>query len=365
LHSVKPVNETLDTLHRNIRRARIAGFTHGVTEPASRFRFIQYKTWLENLGWDVTHLPCRPPRPWNFPVQSQPWCNIIRHAGHEARKWNRWRDIRSAGNYDVVFLNRDLLNGDPAWEARLKHHNPRIVFDFDDALYEGSGARQAEWMCRNAAWVTAGNERLASWARTFTDHVTIIPTVVDVNTYEVTGTTSGTFRVGWCGSDQSIEQNLIPFIPMIIRLQKKLGFEFVIMTKPKPVLNNLELKWSHVEWSAEHEQTLGRYFDAGIMPLPDTPYTRGKCGIKLIQYMACGLPVVASPVGINDQLCGDGRGFTADREAEWSEALSQLMHRQELRREMGRNGRVFCQKHFHIGNWAPVLSDVFFRITRG
>jgi len=289
---------------------------------------------------------------------------MFRRAGHEVRKWNRWRDIQSAGQYDVVFLNRDLLGGDPSWEARLKRNNPRIVFDFDDALYEGTGARQAEWMCRNAAWVTVGNERLASWAKSHNDHVTVIPTVVDVDAYQVTEVSSGPLRVGWCGSDQSIEMNLIPFIPVISRLQKVLGFEFVIMTKPKPLLGNFDLNWSYVEWNIDREQKLGRYFDAGIMPLPDTPFARGKCGIKIIQYMACGLPVIASPIGINTQLCEDGRGFTANCEKEWCDTLSKLVDG-SVRREMGQKGRTYCHKHFHIKKWAPVLSDIFTRVASG
>lgn len=345
---------------------RLAGFTHGLMEPAGRFRFIQYRPWLERLGWEVVHYPCRPPRPWRSPLSSRPLRALHQWYGRRMRAWNRRRDIDAARNADVVFLNRDLLQGDPAWEARLWKRNPRIVFDFDDALHEMSGGRQAEWMCRHAAWVTVGNETLAEWARRFTERVTVIPTVVDVRTYETAGHAPDRIRLGWCGSDHSIYTTLVPFLPMFSRLQEQFGYEFVVMSRPKPRLPDTGLQWTFVEWSESNERQLGRHMDIGIMPLSDTPFHRGKCGIKLIQYMACGLPFVASPIGINDHLCGEGRrGFPAVSEADWAEAIDRLMRQEQLRREMGRNGRAFTEEQYDIERWAGVLSDLFTRVAQG
>jgi hypothetical protein len=332
--------------------------THGTVDPASRFRLLQYVPFLEALGWQVSHRPCVPARPWSSAQSFRPLKVVQQRAQRLRRAAHRWRDVRDAARFDAVFLNRDLLNGDPRWEERLVRRNPRVVFDFDDAVYEAAGGRQAEWMCRHAAWVTAGNETLAAWARQFTERVSVLPTVVDVAVYEMAVGQPGR-RVGWCGSPGSIEMTLIPFLPMLARLQRELGFEFVVMTKPRPDIDAPGLRWAYVEWNERDERRLGDFFDIGLMPMPDTPFNRGKCGLKILQYMACGLSFIASPVGVNTHMAGDGaRGFLAADEAAWRHALSRLLGNPDLGAAVGLRGRAFCAGHYDLRRWVPVLSDI-------
>lgn len=341
---------------------RLMGCTHGVTDPASRFRFLQYVPLLEQAGWEVSHRPCIPSRPWRSPLELRALKVLQQQAQRLRRVAHRWRDIRDATRFDVVFLSRDLLGGDPRWEARLVRRNPRVVFDFDDAVYEAAGGRQAEWMCRHAAWVTAGNETLAAWARQFSERVSVLPTVVDVAAHERAAPRPGGRRVGWCGSDRSIAGTLIPQLPMLARLQQELDFELVVMTRPRPVFSVPGLRWVYVEWNDRDEKRLGEFLDIGIMPLPDTPFHRGKCGLKLLQYMACGLPFVATPLGVNVALAGSGaRGFTAADEAAWRAALVALLAQPRLGAEMGARGRAFCAEHYDLPRWAPVLSAILQR----
>jgi len=345
---------------------RLIAFTHTQDDPASRFRFKQYIPYLEQAGWKVSHRTNKPPRPWQSHFHNPVLKAFHQRTGLLLRRLNRFRDIYDASSFDVVFVNRDLLEGNVRYEKLLLRRNSRVIFDFDDAIFLGGKAAHIQWICQNAAWVTAGNEYLAQFARPLTKRVTVLPTVVEVNKYLLKQDLSGTgpFRVGWCGSDRSIEQTLFPYIEMFAHLQTRLGFEFVMMTKPKPVLPDSSLRWSYVEWSEAQETQIASYFDVGIMPLTNDEYQNGKCGCKILQYMAAGLPAVVSPVGINPKLVEHGeRGFLADTEEEWFFALRTLMSDHVLRQKFGSAGRDFVEREYSLRVWLPVLLELLRRVS--
>jgi glycosyltransferase involved in cell wall biosynthesis len=290
-----------------------------------------------------------------------------RVAGTIARL-SRARDVRDAAAFDAVLVNRDLLGINLVYERRLLARNPRVVFDFDDAIYLGDKAPHVEWMCRHAAWVTAGNDQLAEFARRFTDRVSVLPTVVEVERYVLAppATVAQPVRVGWCGSDLSIRGTLFPHLDMLARLQAQLGFTFVIMSKPRPAVPNRGLRWEFVEWSETAETQLGLYMDIGVMPLMDTPYQRAKCGLKILQYMAAGIPAVASPVGVNAQIIQDGQtGYLAGSETEWGTAITTLMHSPQQRSAMGRAGRARCERGYSLRLWFPVVLHILDSVAAG
>lgn len=281
------------------------------------------------------------------------------------RQIRRLRDIEAASAHDVVLLNRDLLGGRAAYEERLFRRNPRVVFDFDDAIFLGEKEAHIAGICARAAWVTAGNERLAEFARRHTDRVSVLPTVVDTEAYVVRREheRSERLRVGWLGSDRSIEETLVPHLGMLGRLGEEIGFDLVVVSKPRPDLPFASLPWEFVEWSPENESRIAERFDVGIMPLVDEPYQRGKCGCKLLQYMAAGLPTVASPVGINEELLAGGRGLLARSESEWRAALASLAADASLRRSLGEAGRAFVERSYSLRAWAPVLEGILARVA--
>ena len=348
---------------------RLIAYVHGVDDPAGRFRIGQYVPYFRQAGWDVALRPRRPAQPW-----VTPWKNPLLQAAHRrvgglVRRINRLRDIDAAARFDAVFLNRDLLEGRYVYEERLFRHNPRVVFDFDDAIFLGKKADHIGRICERAAWVTVGNEYLAAFARQFTPRVTVIPTVIDTRLYHVgpdhARATPGTVRIGWLGSSQSIAQTLYPHVEMVAELQRELGFEFVIVSKPRPEPPRHGLRWTYVEWSPLVETQIANHFDVGIMPLIDEPFQRGKCGCKLLQYMAAGLPAVASPVGINEELVGGGeRGFAASEPTEWRRALAALMDDAGLRNRLGREGRQFVAEHYSVDRWFPELLSVIEQVSR-
>ena len=345
---------------------RLIAYVHGTLNPATRFRIGQYIPSLARAGWQVSLRPQRPERPWEIdwghPLLNAP----VRRIGTLVRRAHRRRDIDDATGFDCVFQNRDLLEGRLEHEERLLRRNPRVIFDFDDAIYLGSKAEHVGRVCAHAAWVVAGNEELASFASRHTSRVTVIPTVVDHALYPPPPPPhERTVRVGWLGSPLSIRQTLYPFVPMLADLQDALGFDFVIVTSPKPELPPSGLRWKFVQWSPEEETRIARHFDIGIMPLVDDPYQRGKCGCKLLQYMAAGLPAVASPIGVNASLLGDGtRGFAASTASDWMESLRALTIDAGLRGAMGLAGRSFVRDHYSVERWCPALLGLIEQVSR-
>jgi glycosyltransferase involved in cell wall biosynthesis len=338
---------------------RLIAYTHARDDPAARFRIGQFIPRFERAGWSVSHRTNHPERPWQSPFSapSARWAH--QHAGVAVRRlWRQW-DIRAAAAFDVAFVNRDLLEGRVAYEAALLRRNARVVFDFDDAIHLGEKEAHVAWTCTRAAWVTAGNELLAHVARRYTDRVSVVPTVVDTDTYPATGDPreDGPLRVGWLGSDLSIRETLFSFLPTLAALQQAIGFEFVVVSKPRPNLPSGPLRWRFVEWNPTVETRIAGLFDVGIMPLQDNPFQRGKCGCKLLQYMAAGLPTVASPVGINARLLDDGRGFLASDRDAWGAALTRLRDG-ALRREQGAAARRFVAGEYSVNAWFPHLLNI-------
>ena len=344
----------------------LLGMTNSAFDPASRVRFIQYIPGLEKAGWTVDHRPNVPDRQWSSPLSGR-WRRAAHYRlGRAQMKWNRWRDVSAAGRYDAVFVNRDLAGRGLVFEKRLLSKNGRVVFDFDDAIFIGRNEAAVAWMCAHAAWVTPGNEYLAVFARRFTPNVTVIPTVIDTDRYEMAGQrpAGAPVRVGWSGSDQSIAAALFPSLPMLEALQERLGFEFVIVTNTRPTLPVSRLRFTFVPWKAEEEGALGRHMDVGLMPLVDDAFQRGKCGLKLLQYMAAGLPAVASPVGVNAEIVLEGEtGFLARTDDDWGAALEKLVRSADLRESMGRHGRRRCEDSYSIRRWLPELITILNRVA--
>jgi len=351
---------------RQSNEKQLLALTHTVDDPATRFRIGQYIPYLERAGWRVSLRTQRPPRPRQSTIRNPVLRDIHQRYGVWLRRVNRWRDTWSAAGFAVVFLNRDVLESDIRYERFLLRRNPRVIFDFDDAIFLGGKEAHAAWVCRRAAWVTAGNADLADFARRFTDRVSVLPTVIDTEAYAQAAVrpAGSPFRIGWCGSGLSIRQTLFPHLELVARLQSRFGFEFVIMTRPQPRLPETSLRWTFEEWDGDKETRLASYFDAGIMPLTSDEYQRYKCGCKLLQYMASGLPSVASPVGINVRLIEAGRcGFLAATEDAWTRAIGRLMSDGRMCREMGSAGRTYVVKEYSLKVWLPVLLELLDRVA--
>lgn len=275
---------------------------------------------------------------------------------------------------DLIWLEKEALPWMP-WiiERYLIGRGKPIVVDYDDAIFHRYD-HHARYLVRsllgskidsvmaNATVVTAGNEYLAERARRAgSERVEYVPTVVDLEAYAPKGFVDqergGSACIGWIGTPGTWSDWGRPMVPMLKELKSEYGARLIAIgaATDHATVDGVEL----IPWSEKSEIELLSNLDIGIMPLPDEPWTRGKCGYKLIQYMACGLPVVASPVGVNSKIVEHGvNGFLAQTNEEWREALTLLLNDADLRRRMGEAGRRRVEEEYSLQVWGPKVADL-------
>jgi glycosyltransferase involved in cell wall biosynthesis len=243
------------------------------------------------------------------------------------------------------------------------------AYDFDDALHVGSifpTNRRYRWLKRGVArhraylkrarLVIAGNAHLASHARELARRVEVIPSCVEPDSQPIRDHgPRDVVTVGWIGS-RSTSTYLDEVLPMFSELNSKtLRMKLVAVGATL----SYAAPWLEVRpWSlsSQHEDLAS--FDIGIMPMPDNEWTRGKCGYKILQYFAAGVPAVASAVGVNTTLVGDGRGMLARTRDDWMRALVELADDAEVRRQMGTTARAFAEREYSYRRWAPELATL-------
>lgn len=271
----------------------------------------------------------------------------------------------------VVFLEYELLPYSPALLERwLCWRGCHLVVDYDDALFHQYDAHPSMWVrrllgskiasvMRMARTVVAGNQYLATYAtHAKAERVKVIPTVIDLSKYTLKDVQVApqVLTIGWIGSP-STARYLHEIAPALAEVCKNGRARVCLIGSGTMSLLGVPLDL--IEWREDTEVDDICRFDIGIMPLPDVPWARGKCGFKLIQYMACGLPVVASPVGVNSEIVEDKvNGYLATSANEWVKALDALLDSVEERRNMGAAGRKLVQEKYCLAVTAPRLVEV-------
>jgi glycosyltransferase involved in cell wall biosynthesis len=282
----------------------------------------------------------------------------------------RWRALHQATESDVVVLQKKTSLH--PWDlAQLRRANANLAFDFDDAVMfheiehgdSLSGKHFGKFLrtVRAARHVVAGNGFLARFARDAGCDVTVLPTPIDPGRYRI-GTAVNVrkpgFVVGWLGVSQN-QKYLLPLRGAFRALRQRFPHLTVKVVSEKfPV--DLDVPMERKLWRLEDEPADIASFDVGIMPLPDNLWAWGKCGYKLIQYLASGVPVVASPVGLNLDIVREGRnGIFASEPEEWEARIGMLLADPEKAREMGRWGAEDAERRYSIRSYAEAYFDVF------
>lgn len=277
--------------------------------------------------------------------------------------------FREAGAAGAVLLVRRLFTRFDF--AALRQHAGRLAYDFDDALcyrdvFRGDPdspmrLRRFTRTVRAASLVTAGNAYLAQIAAEVgaTAPVVVAPTPIDTDRYAPAvpdATASPGFRVGWIGS-----RSTRPYLRVVAPALRKLALRrpglVVAVMADEPPEELAGLKVEFTPWSEEAEVPFLRSLHAGVMPLTDDPWSRGKCGFKLLQYLACGVPAVASPVGVNVEIAEEGRvAKLASSEMEWVSALTALAGDPAAARELGARGRAAVEEKWSARALGPAFA---------
>jgi glycosyltransferase involved in cell wall biosynthesis len=322
--------------------------------PSSRVRFYQFLPLLKENGFVCTVVPFFDEQYIEDLYHHQP----AKKSGILNAYFRRISRAVTASQYDLIWMQYELLPWLPYWmEKILLGSRTPIIVDFDDAVFHRYNqhkriivrmalGNKISKIMRSARIVVAGNPYIADYAiRAGAEQVEIIPSTVDTQRYQpVKKHAGGKVKIGWVGTPGTASY-LEPLKLVFEHCLDKTTELAIIGADTPPSLSSLPIE--NIPWSEETEVQMIQSLDIGIMPLPDNPFERGKCGYKLIQYMACGLPVVASPVGVNQDIVQHGKnGFLAADETEWTQALGRLKQEPVLRKQMGAAGRQLAVSQY-------------------
>ncbi len=364
--------------------------------PATRFRIINFLPYFENMGIQCTLSVSKPPK---YILGRIRWRKLFnKSVAHKlvlvttvtlmmtiSRLYDLWRCRR----YDIVLIQRDLLFVPtyPFLERLFCLIHPAVVFDFDDAIFTLQSSKKFEGIqgaliramtrmtggknkIRNIIkWsdhVIAANRYLHDYAVTVTDRVTIIPTPIDMAAYPLKK-----FRqrerivIGWSGQQANLPY-LMELKPVLEALGKKYS-HITLKIICNPTLYDIQFDHIPFEfhtWNLETEIEDLQDIDVGLMPLPEDEWTKGKCSLKLLQYMALGIASVGTDFGYNREVILEGEnGFLADREVAWVEKLSLLIEDFELRKSVGLKARETVAADYSIAANMDNFVKVFNRVA--
>lgn len=316
---------------------RVAAFTGGLHVPSARFRVRQHLPYLRRLGLDAREFVSR--------VGGYPPTGFLRRM-----RWGclalveRALQVASSHRYDVILFQRELLS--TLFTLERFTAAPRIL-DVDDAIWVHKGGHAARQLAQLCDLVICGNTYLANHFSQWNKNTRIIPTAVDT-THHVPSLRAPREQcvVGWIGTVPGFQYLywLEDIIGSLMEQHRDVVFR-VISSQP-PAFGKLPAGSVQFRlWSPDKEISEIQDFDIGIMPLFDNEAARGKCSFKVLQYMACGIPVVASPVGMNVEVLAKGNfGLSPRTEEEWGIALSHLAMNKAERERMGTRAREAAQE---------------------
>jgi glycosyltransferase involved in cell wall biosynthesis len=296
-----------------------------------------------------------------------------------AKAAERLRLFKRLRDYDAVILQRRLLS--PVYLRLLRRCARRLIFDFDDAVFQSDSFRPRPWsdwlrrwrfraVVRTADQVAAGNEFLheAAASETHPAHVVTIPTCVEPEAYKLAEhlrTGPGTQLI-WLGSSSTLQgiQQQSELFDDIARCVP--GIEFKVVCDRFPRFEKMPLR--PVVWTQDREISELASADIGVSWMPDDSWSRGKCGLKLLHYMAAGLPVIANPVGVHCEMVRHGvTGYLARTPEEWARGVRTLAEDPEIRRRMGQAGRRVVEREYSVAfgaaRWLKLLAPATLRVA--
>jgi glycosyltransferase involved in cell wall biosynthesis len=339
--------------------------------PSQRFRVEIFLPCLEEAGFSFKVLTFLDKSAWG--ILYKPGHRFLKAWGTFKGFFRRVKHLFQSIEADYIFIHREATPiGPPIFEWLLaKVFRKKIIHEYDDAIWIPGGEKASwkkKWM--KGTWkikyvikwsykIAAGNDFLCSYARQYNSSVFLVPTVVDTaeGHYKQRDQYKGNkIVVGWTGTHTTLH-NLEVIEGVIPELKKEIDFDFLVISNKRPQWS-FEFIYKQWELSSEQDDLLKMHI--GIMPLKHGPWFEGKCGFKLIQYHACGIPAIASAVGVNELVTlQDKTGFIARDKDEWKSYLKKLIADGSLRSAMGKAAREHIEKNYSLHNLVPAFVSLF------
>jgi len=327
---------------------KILFLVQGLDVAASRYRVLQYLPYLKEHGIQAS-------------VQRFP-----------KGFFGKLKVFKSVDQYDILFIQRKRFP--VLWLKFIRKNARKIVYDFDDSvMYRNSkyGSNESKTrvkvfrnMVNASDHVIAGNEYLQKNATPYTQNVTIIPSPIDMTSYPQKRYTekNDNITLGWVGAHGSI--HYLKKMKLIFEALGKRNGKLRLKIICDTFFDCENMVVDKKQWNKKDEVADIQSFDIGLMPLMDDPWSHGKCGLKVLQCLATGVPVVCSPAGINKEIVEDGvHGFWANTQEEWIEKLEILINDPVRRERMGMEGRKRVIEHYSLEANAPRMLKIFQQLS--
>jgi glycosyltransferase involved in cell wall biosynthesis len=342
--------------------------------PSQRFRFEQYFEILKSKGFDYRTQSFLDHDNWKYFAESGKI--LLKLMALVAGFAKRFSMLFTVSQYDFVFIHREITPlGPPVFEWIITSvYKKKLIYDFDDAIWLSDRRGETKlfqflkWrskvksICKWSYKVSCGNAYLRDFAKQFNNCVVLNPTTIDTeklhnpDLYKKNEQTHS-LVIGWTGSYSTLKY-LEDLQPVLNKIAENFDVSFLVIADRAPQIHLNSLTF--LKWNIATEMTDLLKFDIGIMPLPDDEWAKGKCGFKALQYMAMGIPTIASPVGVNSSIIEHGiSGLLASSQEDWIKNLELLISNSQLQKSLKKNSRNKVISQFSVSSNAPTFLSLF------
>lgn len=323
-------------------------------EASSRFRALAYFNQLQN-EFDIDFFYAE----YHNDLVPKPLRSIVKRIRYLAL-------LTRVSSYDVIYMQRPMSadsSNSNFFESLIVKINPNLIFDYDDALFI-QNKHKITHLISIAKICVCGNKYLYDFSKKYNPSSYIIPTVVDTDKFTPKARYSGDkITIGWTGTSgnyQFFTDKTIDEISAVLKTNPNVKFLFICDHKPG---KRFDFPYEYIRWNEETEVEDLQNIDIGLMPLIDSSWSKGKCGFKLIQYGAIGIPSIASDVGVNSNIILNNESGILIKDNNWTRPLTLLINDASLREKMGKKARQHIQKHYSISSNYHKLSSIIHSLT--
>jgi glycosyltransferase involved in cell wall biosynthesis len=326
--------------------------------PSQRFRFEQYYEYFKQNGieYKLSYIITERDEKYFY---SQGF--ILRKLWILFKAYlKRWRDVFTCGKYDVILIQREAIMTRTTLFERLLAKRKPVIFDFDDAIWKmdvSEANQNLKWMknpkktariIKHSKLVIAGNDYLQNYAKEFNENTIVIPTTVDTDLFKLGIKEKKALTIGWSGSKTTIKHFELATV-VLKRIKDQFGDQVTFKVIGEPNYSNEILGIKGLPWNADTEVEDLNSIDIGIMPLPNDEWSKGKCGLKGLTYMALEIPTIMYSIGVNSEIIEDGKnGYLYHTDEELFTYLSNLISDQKLRENIGKAGRKTVEEKYSV-----------------
>lgn len=336
-----------------MRRIKVTALTASRHDPSRRFRVSQFIAPLARLGIDLRDYY---PGVGKYTPAPVPQLGFVWTAG---KLLARLPGVAAGHASDVTLLQRELIPGRRTFE---KFAGRRLLFDVDDAVWLNQHSDSIESIVSGCRGVIAGNEFLADYFRSRGARVWVVPTSVDTEVWKPAPRREhAEWIVGWSGTASNLKYLYALEEPLADFLTRRSDAKLLVVSDRKPRFEKIpDDCWRFERWSAAEEVRQVQQMNIGLMPLAATDWERGKCGCKMLTYMAVGAATIASPVGVGGEILKQGEvGCAAVTNDDWYNALVRLYDEREFASRLGASGRLLLEERYSVRRSATALADIF------